>query len=735
METFRKQICLLTAWFLCMNVTAKVVTVEIAADLASNFLTSKGLSPQKLMLCQEQTDTKKLRAAAEAPAYYIFCGEENQAMVIVSGDDIAKPILGYSYNVDGNNNVSFPPAMKSWLNEMESQILKGRKEVLLQSEEVARQWRAASLDSKEMRLTTAHWGQEYPYNQDCPLLDNNQCVTGCVATAYAIVMKYYGYPKVGSGVTRAYTCPQSGVNVSERDLSHPYDWKNMPLSGRGGYSSEEIGNIAQLMADIGADIQVDYSTDVTAGYYGKGSLFSDFGYDTGVFKFRSDSTAAGWNAMLRNEIDNGRPVLYIANSFFTNEGHAFIIDGYKGDDYFYINWGWGGYYNGAFALDAMIVDDLIFNGHQVAYVGFQPANDSAAVAVVDGKAYYSLQAAMNAVPNNGQQTVVTLQKDFALNKAWVDFDQNVLLDLNGCSVTIEDYGLFNYGILEIIDSKDSARIELDHGNTQVIRNYGNLTIRGGEFVNLSVSINENDCRRVIWADEGSTTNILGGKFECNYETLNAHGELVIDGGELRCHGNASVLMSRSTSGNVIITGGLLENDNADGIISEDYRRAVWTGEGTTLEIHGGSFITNSQSQTICVNGDGTIDGASIENKGTGIGCASNGNLVIKDCMLSATVDFYTWSGATLTCLGGIYSKKVTDEYLAEGCFCASNNDMATLVKYPFRVSKITGISTLKTENSTAKDVHYDLNGRVCSESQPGIHIVRKSDGRSVKMKF
>lgn len=59
-------------------------------------------------------------------------------------------------------------------------------------------------------------------------------------------------------------------------------------------------------------------------------------------------TAEQWSEMLREEIDNNRPVIYCGTSDRDN-GHAFVVDGYS-DNRFSINWGWGGSYNGFFML-------------------------------------------------------------------------------------------------------------------------------------------------------------------------------------------------------------------------------------------------------------------------------------------------------------------------------------------------------------------------------------------------
>jgi hypothetical protein len=70
---------------------------------------------------------------------------------------------------------------------------------------------------------------------------------------------------------------------------------------------------------------------------------------------RSEFNKNKWYAMMKNELDNNRPIIY-AGYNVTDEatyGHSFILDGYTTEDYFGVNWGWSGYCNGYFRLDAM----------------------------------------------------------------------------------------------------------------------------------------------------------------------------------------------------------------------------------------------------------------------------------------------------------------------------------------------------------------------------------------------
>lgn len=60
-----------------------------------------------------------------------------------------------------------------------------------------------------------------------------------------------------------------------------------------------------------------------------------------------------WNRVTYNESAEGRPVFYSGEAGGMS-GHAFVIDGYAGNNYFRVNWGWSGAGNdGAYLLSIL----------------------------------------------------------------------------------------------------------------------------------------------------------------------------------------------------------------------------------------------------------------------------------------------------------------------------------------------------------------------------------------------
>jgi hypothetical protein len=234
------------------------------------------------------------------------------------------------------------------------------------------------------------------------------------------------------------------------------------------------------------------------------------------------------------------------------------------------------------------------------------------------------------------------------------------------------------------------------GNSFVVGNYNaEVTINGGTFTNSGETPEGTDSRRCLYTNKDTKTFIKGGTFTSNWQALCFNGDGVVSNGTFISKGNIVTAGNYNTTGTLKISGGTFINE-AEAPEDIDNRRCVWGSMNTTTIISGGTFTNEAAAQTLCFYGDATISGGTIENKGTGSGCASNGSVIITDCRISANNVLLRWDGATLTCSGGLYSQPVKDELLAEGCECVDNTATDTKEKYPYKVI-----------NSTKGDVNGD----------------------------
>lgn len=354
-----KHILLLACSLIPSLLFADNVTVEQAQSLATHFFQAsaqtRSISPQvQLVWNGEELNT---RTSAE-PAFYVFNRTDEKGFIILSGDDIAMPVLGYSFKNSFTAD-NMPMNLKEWLQEIRKQINFARSRKLTASAETEQSWKNiyASIGKTELQLETAQWNQDEPYNKDCPTVNGKRAVTGCVATALAIVMRYYQWPDKGVGILPSYNYPLGSWTRTQpgHALGYAYNWDRMPLKyERGNYSPEEAQAVATLMFDCGVMSKATYSDDETGAYTQDAvqALVTYMKYSKNARILERDWYATDkWVSMLKQEIRTNGPVLYGGSS--ESGGHQFVFDGYTSTDYFGVNWGWGGYMNGYYRVSAL----------------------------------------------------------------------------------------------------------------------------------------------------------------------------------------------------------------------------------------------------------------------------------------------------------------------------------------------------------------------------------------------
>lgn len=291
----------------------------------------------KQMPQKAKAKSRAATTASRSDAYYVFNNDAG-GFVIIAGDDAVTPVLGYTStgSFDAEN---LPDGLKDLLKSYERQI------AALGDNYVANRTATRTAFTGEKLLKTAEWNQMSPFNKYTP----NNYVTGCVATAGAIVMKHHGYPAKGTG-SHSYTWNGQDLTAN---FEHDYDWANMPTKYTVG-NDEAFDGVARLMSDLGVAVEMKYAKG------GSGASMEDlltalkkyFGYSKYARLLAiADLGAEVWNDRLRAEIDANRPILYSAVDS-NKGGHSFVIDGYK-DESFSVNWGWGGYCDGFYRIGAL----------------------------------------------------------------------------------------------------------------------------------------------------------------------------------------------------------------------------------------------------------------------------------------------------------------------------------------------------------------------------------------------
>ena len=389
-----------------MPMMAEHVTPETAQKVAANFLGNNGAKVDQL------TDVSE---AAGFANLYIFNSEEG--FVVMAADNCVQPILGYSltgkFVAEG-----MPDHLRWWLQGYSDQIQEAIDHKAETTPDVAGQWEAwvdgtvnrpKSTHTVVAALITTAWDQWYPYNYYCPSCDvysanGGHALTGCVATAMAQAINYHSAPVHGVG-SYGYTHGTFGQLSADFNATN-YDWANMSAQISSSSSANEIQAVATLIYHCGISVEMDYGK-ISSGASSSRiapALKSNFNFSQSTtYVKRSNYGNTDWVALMRNELNNSRPVIYGGFDDATNpqSGHSFVCDGYDsdnyGDLYFHFNWGWSGSYNGYFSIDDMTPGGSGAGGGNHNYSFLQDA-------VIGVK-----PSTNNAIPTNLTYTLIGLQ--------------------------------------------------------------------------------------------------------------------------------------------------------------------------------------------------------------------------------------------------------------------------------------------------------------------------------------
>lgn len=313
------------------------------------------------------------------PAVYVF--NFDGGFVLVSADDVARPILSFSdeESVDPNN---MPDGFAYYLRFYARQIAYAQENNFEPEMEVASEWRHVAHDGFEndnrstrgdvAPLLTTLWNQDYPYNAYCPTGHGGpqgHAYAGCVATAMSMVMKYWNWPIQGNG-EHSYTpdgYPMQTVNFG----ATTYDWANMPNS----CNNSNYQAVATLMYHCGVSVDMMYGGNASGAYSQDvpPAIANYFRYTDHATRLDRDLYSKyDWEEMLIASLEEGFPLYYSGSD--TDGGHAFACCGYREiDRKFYFNWGWSGSLNNYYAIDALNTGwNGSFNIGQAAIFDFIP---------------------------------------------------------------------------------------------------------------------------------------------------------------------------------------------------------------------------------------------------------------------------------------------------------------------------------------------------------------------------
>ena len=229
------------------------------------------------------------------------------------------------------------------------------------------QWPPAGSTSTGGWLET-NWKQSSPYNIFCPMdnVTGSRSVAGCPAVALAMIIHYQ---KNLNGTQFSddddYYHNYAGRQYWIDDDNQVMDFPSFPRLNEyfdsmavkfPAYIPLNENEVAALVFTCGVAARQVYTSEVS-GTFGVTQAFEAyerFAYQDAILIYDSDTS---FYTHMKNNMKEGIPVHLALLSSTGSGGHNVVTDGYNTDDYYHLNFGWGGSYNGWYLLP----DEIPYN--------------------------------------------------------------------------------------------------------------------------------------------------------------------------------------------------------------------------------------------------------------------------------------------------------------------------------------------------------------------------------------
>ena len=317
-------------------------------------------------------------------AFYVFALQP-KGFVIVSADDRAKPILGYS--TESNFTAQLPDGLMTFFDNYKagfSQMFANNDE---RTAEAVTDWTSLEetgmLNSRKANrsvepLLASIWNQTDLYNNMTPedpiSVYSGHCKSGCVANTMSQIMRYWEWPRTGEGSHGYYADTNYGnYGWQEADFgSATYHYELMPDFLDFASPQAEVDATALLEYHAGVSVEMMYGPNASGAYSENVGLAME-----NHFRFGSDcwhsyqENLDSWEENLMANLEAEMPLYYASSG--PDGGHAYVVDGFDDWSFFHVNWGWGGFDNGYYAIDGFYLTfysfpywhNAVFNLHPV----------------------------------------------------------------------------------------------------------------------------------------------------------------------------------------------------------------------------------------------------------------------------------------------------------------------------------------------------------------------------------
>jgi len=213
------------------------------------------------------------------------------------------------------------------------------------------------------------WSQDSPYNNFCPIdLDSgDKSVAGCPSVAMAQILNFHQTTNnVAFNDSDDYYHSYAGNNFWIDNDHVEYDFPSFPelnsyLDTLISHYQNQIpltdDDVAALVFGCGVAAEQVYHPE-GSGTFGVSQAFQAydrFGFED--IELLTEDDADLYERLISNIIDALPAHIAVVNEAWT-VGHNMVVDGYNTDDFYHINFGWGGSYDGWYLIPSELPYEL-----------------------------------------------------------------------------------------------------------------------------------------------------------------------------------------------------------------------------------------------------------------------------------------------------------------------------------------------------------------------------------------
>ncbi|PKP44343.1 MAG: hypothetical protein CVT95_11150, partial [Bacteroidetes bacterium HGW-Bacteroidetes-12] len=370
-----------------MKSKTKIIMLVVLSQLLITVVNAENVSISKAERVAENKCKQDTRTGYDIKSTYVIYNENNiplfyvfslnpKGYIIVSADTDLPPVIAYSYTNDldtegfflefiktdlelrSKNLTNIPESVISMRHQQWSELLdfetKSTKDILFQ------QWPPAGTTTTGGWLKT-NGHQNSPYNALCPLDGGGiRSIVGCPATAMAQILNFHKTTN-NTTFTDADDYYHNYGSGNKYWIDNDYTTRGFPsFSQLNGYLAtlqQHYDNNTTLTNTDKAALSFACGVAATQVYSSNGS--GTFGviqaynayqkFNCTTIELLYDSDTSLFTRLTQNMKDTLPAHLAVVNADWSM-GHNVVVDGYNTDNYYHINWGWGGTYNGWYLL-------------------------------------------------------------------------------------------------------------------------------------------------------------------------------------------------------------------------------------------------------------------------------------------------------------------------------------------------------------------------------------------------